>query len=76
MMLKIKDKMPRYRIETYRDKYKTLSQSIIIDLEEEKESDGKSTVFLRGKINPNLELYEEIIENKDHQVLSVEKVEE
>lgn len=73
-MKSAKDKTPRYRIETYRDKYKTLSQSIIIDLEEEKESEGKSTIFLRGKINPNLELYEEIIENKDHQVLSVEKV--
>lgn len=69
-----KDKIPRYRIETYRDKYNTLSQSIIIDLEEEKESEGKSTIFLRGRINPNLELYEEIIENKKHQVLSVEKV--
>lgn len=75
-MKSAKDKTPRYRIETYRDKYNTLSQSIIIDLEEEKESEGKSTIFLRGKINPNLELYEEIIENKDHQVLSVEKVEE
>lgn len=73
-MKSAKDKTPRYRIETYRDKYKTLSQSIVIDLEEEKESEGKSTIFLRGKINPNLELYEEIIENKDHQVLSVEKV--
>ena len=73
-MKSAKDKTPRYRIETYRDKYKTLSQSIMIDLEEEKESEGKSTIFLRGKINPNLELYEEIIENKDHQVLSVEKV--
>jgi len=73
-MKSAKDKTPRYRIETYRDKYKTLSQSIIIDLEEEKESEGKSTIFLRGKINPNLELYEEIIENKDHQVLSVDKV--
>ena len=73
-MKSAKDKTPRYRIETYRDKYKTLSQSIIIDLEEEKESEDKSTIFLRGKINPNLELYEEIIENKDHQVLSVEKV--
>ena len=69
-----KDKIPRYRIETYRDKYNTLSQSIIIDLEEEKETDGRSTMFLRGRINPNLELYEEIIENKKHQVLSVEKV--
>lgn len=73
-MKSAKDKTPRYRIETYRDKYKTLSQGIMIDLEEEKESEGKSTIFLRGKINPNLELYEEIIENKDHQVLSVEKV--
>ena len=73
-MKSAKDKTPRYRIEIYRDKYKTLSQGIIIDLEEEKESEGKSTIFLRGKINPNLELYEEIIENKDHQVLSVEKV--
>ena len=73
-MKSAKDKTPRYRIETYRDKYKTLSQSIVIDLEEEKESEGKSTIFLRGKINHNLELYEEIIENKDHQVLSVEKV--
>ena len=75
-MLKIKDKKPRYRIETYRDKYNTLSQSIIIDLEEEKETDGKSTMFLRERINPNLEFYEKIIENKEHQVLSVEKVEE
>ena len=75
-MKSAKDKTPRYRIETYRDKYKTLSQSIIIDLEEEKESEGKYTIFLRGKINPNLELYEEIIENKDHQVLSIDKVEE
>ena len=73
-MKSAKDKTPRYRIETYRDKYKTLSQGIMIDLEEEKESEGKSTIFLRGKINPNLELYEEIIENKDHQVLSIEKV--
>ena len=73
-MKSAKDKTPRYRIETYRDKYKTLSQGIMIDLEEEKESEGKSTIFLRGKINPNLELYEEIIENKDHQVLSVDKV--
>ena len=73
-MKSTKDKTPRYRMETYRDKYKTLSQGIMIDLEEEKESEGKSTIFLRGKINPNLELYEEIIENKDHQVLSVEKV--
>ena len=31
-MKSAKDKTPRYRIETYRDKYKTLSQGIMIDI--------------------------------------------
>ena len=73
-MKSAKDKTPRYRIETYRDKYKTLSQSIVIDLEEEKESEGKYKKIIRGKIKPNLELYEEIIEKKDHQEKKKKKV--
>ena len=70
----VKDKTPRYRIEIYKDKYRTLQQGIMIDLEEKKETNGMNTNFLRSRINPNLELYEEIIENKNHQVIKYERV--
>ena len=74
---KIKDEIPRYRVEYYRDDYNSLHQAIQIDLEEEKRSDGESTRFYRSKINPNLtHFYRELILNKYHQVLKDDKVEE
>lgn len=69
-MKKVKDKEPKYRVEYYRDEYKTLHQAIIIDLKEEKETNGLSTIFTRGKINPNLtDHYRELILNKNWEVL-------
>lgn len=68
--MKIKDKTPRYRVEYYKDKYNSLHQAIQIDLEEEKQSDGKSTILYRNQINPNLtNHYRNIILNKYYQVL-------
>ena len=79
-MFKIKDKKPRYRVEYYKDDYDSLHQAIQIDLEEEKESGGKSTIFYRSKINPNLKHhYRNLILNKSYQALNdynLEKVEE
>ena len=76
-MLKKIDKTPRYRVEYYRDDYNTLHQAIQIDLEEEKQSDGKTTRFYRSKINPNLtHFYREIILNQYYQILKDEKIED
>ena len=67
----LKDKKPRYRVEYYKDDYDSLHQAIQIDLEEEKESGGKSTSFYRSQINPNLKHhYRDLILNKSYQVLN------
>lgn len=72
----IKDKTPRYRVEYYRDEYNTLHQAIQINLEEEKRTNGKSTILYRRQINPNLtHFYREVILNKNYQVLKDEKFE-
>jgi len=74
-MKKIKDKTPRYRVEYYRDEYNSLQQAIIIDLEEDKETDGYTTRFYRSKINPNLtHHYKTLILNKHNQILEVHKL--
>lgn len=66
----IKDKTPKYRLEFYKDDYDSLHQSIMIDLEEEIRSVGRSTRFTRALINPNLQHhYRDIILNKEKQVL-------
>lgn len=71
--MKVGDKEPRYRVEYYRDDYNSLHQAIQIDLEEEKESGGKSTSFYRSQINPNLtHHYRNLILNKSYQVLKDE----
>jgi hypothetical protein len=70
-MLRIKDMTPRYRCEYYKDDYNSLHQAIMIDLEEEQRSDGKTTTILRSHINPNLKHhYKNIIMNKEQQIIN------
>lgn len=47
----------RYLKETYIDEYHTLTQSILIDLVMDKESNGNHSRSLRLTVNPNLYLY-------------------
>lgn len=77
MNKKIKDKTPKYRVEYYKDDYNSLHQTIMIDLEEEKRSNGKSTMFYRTKINPNLtHHYRNLILNKNWEVIQDYKLED
>ena len=50
-------KEARYLKETYIDQYNTLTQSILIDLVADKESNGNHSRILRLTVNPNLYLY-------------------
>ena len=50
-------KKARYLKETYIDQYHTLTQSILIDLVMDKESNGNYSSSLRLTVNPNLYLY-------------------
>lgn len=50
-------KEARYLKETYIDEYHTLTQSIIIDLVMDRESNGNHARTLRLSVNPNLYLY-------------------
>lgn len=50
-------KEARYLKETYVDEYRTLTQSILIDLVADKESNGNHSRILRLTVNPNLYLY-------------------
>ena len=50
-------KEARYLKETYIDQYHTLTQSILIDLVLDKESNGNHSRSLRLTVNPNLYLY-------------------
>ena len=50
-------KEARYLKETYIDQYHTLTQSILIDLVMDKESNGNYSSSLRLTVNPNLYLY-------------------
>lgn len=50
-------KEARYLKETYIDQYNTLTQSILIDLVMDKESNGNHSRSLRLTVNPNLYLY-------------------
>lgn len=67
------DKEPRYLIEVYTDEFRTLQQAIIIDLEEDAESNREAGRFLRRTINPNLTLLIEIeYLNKNHKLIKRE----
>lgn len=46
----MKKKKAKWLIETYTDKYRSLYQAIMIDLEQ----DGREQNFQRSRINPNL----------------------
>lgn len=50
-------KEARYLKETYIDEYNTLTQSILIDLVMDRESNGNHSRALRLTVNPNLYLY-------------------
>lgn len=50
-------KEARYLKETYVDQHHTLTQSILIDLVIDKESNGNHSRSLRLTVNPNLYLY-------------------
>lgn len=50
-------KEARHLKETYIDEYHTLTQSILIDLVLDKESNGNHSRSLRLTVNPNLYLY-------------------
>ena len=50
-------KEARYLKEIYIDQYHTLTQSILIDLLMDKESNGNHSRSLRLTVNPNLYLY-------------------
>ena len=50
-------KEARYLKETYIDQYHTLTQSRLIDLVMDKESNGNHSMYLRLTVNPNLYLY-------------------
>lgn len=47
----------RYLRETYIDEYRTLTQTILIDLVMDKESNGNHSMSLHLTVNPNLYLY-------------------
>lgn len=63
----------KYIIETYTDKYHTLYQAIQINLDFDKESDGKHSQSVRSGINPNLtELVSIKYYDKDMKLLKCE----
>ena len=49
-------KKARYCKETYIDEYRTLTQSILIDLVIDEQSYGNHSRILRSTVNPNLHL--------------------
>lgn len=65
----IEEKIPRFREEIYIDDYNFLHQAILIDLDEEKRTNGISTLFCREKVNPNLHLEEEIILTETYEII-------
>jgi len=62
----MKNKKPKWLIEKYTDKYRTLYQAIMIDLDRDKKSNGKESSLARQCINPNLNilLYKEYYNEK------------
>lgn len=44
----------KYLIETYTDKYRSLYQAIMINLDMDKETNGRESRYARCQINPNL----------------------
>ena len=62
----MKKKKAKWLIETYTDKYRSLYQAIMIDLEQ----DGREQNFQRSRINPNLTiLLREEYYSKDMELL-------
>lgn len=47
-------KKAKWLIEKYTDKYRSLYQAIMIDLDKDKEVNGKESFIARQQINPNL----------------------
>lgn len=67
----MKKKKAKWLIETYTDKYRSLYQSIMIDLEQ----DGRKQNFQRSRINPNLTiLLREEYYSKDMELLETNKI--
>jgi hypothetical protein len=68
-------KKAKYLIENYRDEYNTLHQEIMIDLDENKQTNGETLRFARSRINPNLTiLYRTEHWNKNHKVLDIQQL--
>ncbi|MBR2248693.1 MAG: hypothetical protein IJ880_17055 [Bacilli bacterium] len=66
---------PKFLIEKYTDKYRSLYQAIMIDLDRDKETDGKESYCARYNINPNLTiLLEKEYFDKDMELLKREKL--
>ena len=67
-------KEARYLKETYIDQYHTLTQSILIDLVADKESNGNHSRILRLTVNPNLYLYKTEYLNINMEVIEKWKI--
>lgn len=49
-------KKAKWLIEKYTDKYRSLYQAIMIDLDKDKATNGKESFIARQQINPNLNI--------------------
>ena len=68
-------KKAKYLIEKYRDEYYSLQQAIMIDLDENKQSNGEALRFARSQINPNLTiLFETEHWDKNRKVLDIQRL--
>lgn len=71
----MKKKKAKWLIEKYTDKYRTLYQAIMIDLDKDKATNGKESFCARQLINPNLTtlLYKEYYD-KNMKLLEREEI--
>lgn len=66
---------PKFLIEKYTDKYRSLYQAIQIDLDRDKETDGKESYCARCNLNPNLTiLLEKEYRDVNYKLLKREKL--
>ena len=59
-----------YLFEYYRDDYKTLFQAIMINLRQDKLSDGKHSRYERSRVNPNLHLYRAVYYDSNMNIIA------
>lgn len=69
------NKRPKYLIEKYTDKYRSLYQAIMIDLDKDEASNGKESYWARNQVNPNLTiLLEQAYYDNDMNLIKKEKL--